>query len=69
MTIEKKILDELVRESGHKNRATAVRETAAVYLRQKKTRTSPPKEEKKPVRYFSDRLLMPLGPPCSSHAG
>jgi Arc/MetJ family transcription regulator len=36
ITIDKAILDELVRESGHKNKATAVREAVAVYLRQKK---------------------------------
>ncbi len=36
VTIEKNILDELVRESGHKNKATAVREAVAVYLKQKK---------------------------------
>jgi len=36
VTIDKKILDELVEESGHKNKATAVREAVAVYLRQKK---------------------------------
>ena len=35
LTIEKKILDELVQESGQKYKATAVRETVAVYLRQK----------------------------------
>ena len=36
VTIDKEILDQLVRESGHKNKATAVREAVAVYLRQKK---------------------------------
>ena len=36
VTIDKDILDELVHESGHKNKATAVREVVAVYLRQKK---------------------------------
>ncbi len=36
VTIDKKILDELVQESGHKNKATAVREAVAVYLKQKK---------------------------------
>ena len=36
VTIDKKILDELVHESGHKNKATAVREAISVYLKQKK---------------------------------
>lgn len=36
VTINKSILDELVHESGHKNKATAVREAVAVYLKQKK---------------------------------
>ena len=36
VTIDKYILDELVHESGHKNKATAVREAVAVYLRQRK---------------------------------
>ena len=36
VTIDKDILDELVQESGQKNKASAVREAVAVYLRQKK---------------------------------
>ena len=36
VTIDKKILNELVQESGHKNKATAVREAVALYLKQKK---------------------------------
>lgn len=36
VTIDKAILDELVKESGHKNKASAVREAATVYLRQRK---------------------------------
>ena len=36
VTIDKKILDELVEESGQKNKASAVREAVALYLRQKK---------------------------------
>jgi metal-responsive CopG/Arc/MetJ family transcriptional regulator len=36
VTIDKKILDELVQESGHKNKATAVREAVGLYLKQKK---------------------------------
>ena len=36
VTIDKAILDELVHESGHKNKATAVREAVAVYIRQRK---------------------------------
>lgn len=36
VTIDKEILDELVQESGQKNKASAVREAVAVYLRQKK---------------------------------
>lgn len=33
VTIDKEMLDELVRESGQKNRASAVREAIAVFLR------------------------------------
>lgn len=36
VTIDKKILDELVEESGQKNKASAVREAVALYLKQKK---------------------------------
>jgi metal-responsive CopG/Arc/MetJ family transcriptional regulator len=36
VTIDKNILDQLVEESGHKNKASAVREAVAVYLKQKK---------------------------------
>lgn len=36
VTIEKKLLDDLVHESGHKNKASAVREAVSVYLKQKK---------------------------------
>lgn len=36
VTIDKKILDELVQESGQKNKASAVREAVAVYLKQRK---------------------------------
>ena len=36
VTIDKDILDELVQESGHKNKASAVREAVAHYLKQKK---------------------------------
>jgi Arc/MetJ family transcription regulator len=36
VTIDKEILDELVRESGLKNKASAVREAVALYLRQKR---------------------------------
>ncbi len=36
VTIDKTILDRLLHESGHKNKATAVREAVAAYLRQKK---------------------------------
>jgi hypothetical protein len=36
VTIDKKILDELVHESGHKNKTIAVREAISVYLKQKK---------------------------------
>ncbi len=36
VTIDKKILDELVAESGQKNKASAVREAVALYLKQKK---------------------------------
>lgn len=36
VTIEKKLLDDLVHASGHKNKASAVREAVAVYLKQKK---------------------------------
>lgn len=36
VTIDKKILDELVEESGQKNKASAVREAVAVYLKQKR---------------------------------
>ena len=36
VTIDKYILDELVHESGHKNKAAAVREAVAAYLRQRK---------------------------------
>ncbi len=34
VTIEKEILDELVRESGHKSKAAAVRAALSEYLRQ-----------------------------------
>jgi len=34
VTIEKEILDELVRESGHKSKAAVVREALSEYLRQ-----------------------------------
>lgn len=33
VTIDKEMLDELVRESGQKNKASAVREAIAVFLR------------------------------------
>ena len=36
VTIDKGILDELLHESGHKNKATAVQAAVAVYLRQRK---------------------------------
>lgn len=36
VTIDKELLDDLVRQSGHKNKASAVREAVAVFLRQKK---------------------------------
>ena len=36
VTLDKEILDELVQESGQKNKVSAVREAIAVYLRQKK---------------------------------
>lgn len=36
VTIDKKILDELVEESGQKSKASAVREAVALYLKQKK---------------------------------
>lgn len=36
VTIDKQILDELFRESGHKNKASAVREAVTLYLRQKR---------------------------------
>ena len=36
VTIDKDILDKLMHESGHQNKATAVREAVAVYIRQKK---------------------------------
>ena len=36
VTIDKKILDELVEESGQKNKTSAVLEAAVFYLRQKK---------------------------------
>jgi hypothetical protein len=34
--IDEKMLVELVEESGHKNKASAIREAAAVYLKQRK---------------------------------
>ncbi len=36
VTLDKKILDDLVRESGLKNKSSAVREAAAFYLKQKR---------------------------------
>jgi len=36
VTIDKNMLDELMHESGHKNKATAVREALTAYLRQRK---------------------------------
>jgi len=36
ITIDKTILDQLLHESGHKNKATAVREAVTAYLRQRK---------------------------------
>lgn len=36
VTIDKKILDELVEESGQKSKASAVREAVALYLKQKR---------------------------------
>ncbi len=36
VSIDKKILDELVEESGQNNKASAVREAVALYLKQKK---------------------------------
>lgn len=36
VTIDHDMLEELVAESGHKNKATAVREAVALYLKQKK---------------------------------
>ena len=36
VTIDKELLDDLVRQSGHKNKASAVREAVAVFLKQKK---------------------------------
>jgi metal-responsive CopG/Arc/MetJ family transcriptional regulator len=36
VTIDKTILDKLLHESGYKNKATAVREAVAAYLRQRK---------------------------------
>ena len=36
VTIEKEILDELVRESGHKSKASAVKAAISEYLRRKK---------------------------------
>ena len=36
VTIDKAILDELVHESGHRNKAAAVREAVTVYLMQMK---------------------------------
>lgn len=35
VTIDNDVLDKLVTESGHKNKASAVREAIAVYLKQK----------------------------------
>jgi hypothetical protein len=36
VTIDKTILNRLLHESGHKNKAIAVQEAVAVYLRQRK---------------------------------
>ncbi len=36
VTIDNKILEELLAESGQKNKASAVREAVALYLKQKK---------------------------------
>jgi hypothetical protein len=36
ITIDKTILDQLLHEIGHKNKATAVREAVAAYLRQRR---------------------------------
>lgn len=36
VTIDRNILDALLQETGQKNKASAVREALAVYLRQKK---------------------------------
>ena len=36
VTIDKEMLDDLVQESGHKNKASAVREAIAIYLKHKK---------------------------------
>jgi len=36
VTIDKTMLDQLLHESGHKNKATAVREAVAAYLRHRK---------------------------------
>ena len=36
VTIDHEILEELVTESGHKNKASAVREAITLYLKQKK---------------------------------
>ena len=53
VTIDKDILDELVHESGHKNKATAVREAVAVYLRSKKTRKDKRHERQTEIRQDS----------------
>ncbi len=36
VTIDKAILDQLLHERGHKNKASAVREAVTAYLRQRK---------------------------------
>jgi metal-responsive CopG/Arc/MetJ family transcriptional regulator len=42
VTIDKQILDELVQESGHKNKASAVRELSRFILSRGKSRRSNP---------------------------
>jgi metal-responsive CopG/Arc/MetJ family transcriptional regulator len=49
VTIDNKILDELLAESGQKNKASAVREAVALYLKQKKIERI--KQKKGKVRF------------------
>jgi hypothetical protein len=49
VTIDHQILEELVAQSGHKNKASAVREAIALYLKQKKIEKI--KQKKGKVRF------------------